>query len=149
MTKKKAVPRAPLPDPVLEPSTLPPGRFLERGHDLATETAIAAMNEDLAKHEAAVVLARKSVVKRRETPTPNPIIEFMEKKLKRDWGISSADMGDALKVEAQTGNADGRITMSDDGTAFIVTDNGKVKNRLAITSVPATVSRLKKISKCA
>ena len=53
-------------------------------------------------------------------------------------------MGDALKVEAQTGNADGRITMSDDGTAFIVTDNGKVKNRLAITSVPATVSRLKK-----
>jgi len=34
--------------------------------------------------------------------------------------------------------------MLDDGTAFVVMDNGKVKNRLAITSVPATVSRIKK-----
>jgi hypothetical protein len=133
------------PRPLLsiEPSQFPPGpRFLEYGHDLATKTAIAAMNEDLAKHEAAVVLGRKSADKRRETPSPNPILGSIQKKLNRDWDISSADMVDALKAEADT---DGPIEMSNDDKAFVVIgDDGKEKNRLAIKSVPSTISRLRK-----
>jgi hypothetical protein len=88
--------------------------------------------------------------KRRKEPSPNPIIDFITKKLKRDRDISGCDMVAALKAEAENGLADGHIIMSADGTAFVVMDNAKEKNRLATTSVPATVSRLrKKISKCA
>jgi hypothetical protein len=161
-TKK---PRSPLSPESLAPWFLEPQPpFLKPRDpwfiDPPTKTATAineAINRDLpeiirkAKDEAAREKASRggtaSGKKRREAPRPNPIIEFIEKKLKRDWGTSNADIGDALKVEAQTGNADGSITMSDDGTAFVVMDNGKVKNRLAITSVPAKVSRLRKNSK--
>ena len=76
---------------------------------------------------------------------PNPIIKFMTKKLKRGSGISSSDMVAALKGDAETPNGDAYLTMSPDGTAFeFIDDKGKVKNRLKITSVPATLSKLRK-----
>jgi hypothetical protein len=81
---------------------------------------------------------------RRENPSPSPIIEFIEQKLKRDRDISNADMVAALRAEAENGLTDGRITMSADGEAFVVMDKGEERHRLAIKSVPATVSRLRK-----
>jgi hypothetical protein len=90
-----------------------------------------------------------SVKNRRETPNPSPIIKFMTKKLNRDRHVSSADMVAALKAVAENGLADGSIITSADDSAFIVMDNGKEKNRLKITSVPATLSALrKKFSNC-
>jgi hypothetical protein len=83
--------------------------------------------------------------KRREEPRPSPIIEFITDKLTRTRDISSRDMVDALKAEAENGLADGRIIMSADGTAFVVTDDaGKEINRLAKESVASTISRLRK-----
>jgi hypothetical protein len=89
------------------------------------------------------------VEKRREAPRSNPIIEFITNKLKRTRDISSRDMEAALKDEAENANVSEDIMMSPDGTAFVVMDNGgKEKNRLAITSLPPTISRIrKKISK--
>jgi hypothetical protein len=97
---------------------------------------------DELEHEENSRAGKASGVKRREEPRPNPIIEFIEKKLKLP-DISGRAMVAALKAVAENGLADGSI-MSDDRKAFVVMDNGKVKNRLAMTSVPATISRLRK-----
>jgi hypothetical protein len=109
-------------------------RDLQEISDKAAEEAVRAKDSRAGK---------ASGEKRREEPSPAPIIEFIKKKLNRARDISSRDMVAALKAEAKNAHASGGIEMSDDGKAFVVMDNGKVKNRLAIRSVPATLSRLK------
>jgi hypothetical protein len=84
--------------------------------------------------------------KRREAPSPNPIIESMTKKLDRDPNISGRDMVAALKAVAENGLADGSIIMSADSSAFVVMDNERERYRLAVKSVPPTISRLRKIN---
>jgi hypothetical protein len=100
-----------------------------------TQTALRKKNKRAGK---------ASGEKRRKEPSPNPITDFIKKKLNRDPDISGRAMVAALKAVAENGLADGSIIMSDDGKAFVVMDNGKVKNLLAMTSVPATISRLRK-----
>jgi hypothetical protein len=134
-------PRPLFPEPPV-PWAVEGGPFFPSPDNVFSAKEAADFNRDLTKHEAAVALGKKSVEKRREAPSASPIIKFMRKKLDRNRNISSADMVAALKDEAE--NADGRIEMSDDDTAFVVIDNGK--HRLAITSVPATISRLRKIN---
>jgi hypothetical protein len=98
-----------------------------------------------ADHAKSSFAGKASGEKRREAcrEAPNPITEFITNKLKRDPDISGRATVVALKAVAENGLADGNIIMSDDGKAFVVMDNGKVKNRLKKTSVAATLSRLK------
>jgi hypothetical protein len=65
----------------------------------------------------------------------------MTKQLRRTPEISNREMVTALKNEAKSARASGDFMMSTDSKAFIVI--GKERHRLAITSVPATISRLK------
>ena len=87
--------------------------------------------------------ARRGGTTKRQIAT-SPIVKFLTNKLKRTPDISGRAMVDALKAEAENGGDDGSITMSADGEAFVVINGDEVINRLAITSVPATISRLRK-----
>jgi hypothetical protein len=126
----------------------PKTRRLNKSEKEAATAAEAAANELHAEwlREQGKRGGKASGDKRREESNPSPIVEFITNKLTRTPDISGRDMVTALKNEAKNARVSGGFVMSADGTAFVVVmDNGEEKHRLAITSVPMTVSRHRKI----